>query len=208
MTPIREISNYDLFDTPKENFEPLFRKTSSTFLRNDIKDDFFDEITPLEDTEVRIGKELSFREFDDLADPETAEFKTIAQFIHDSRTDIYRNISEEFLEASDSTYKILIDNLPPRITDQEFKQIFERMHGVKFYQIYNSRAFEASGNQVFPADSFDPNQKIKKWSQVKKVIRSDSYAFVTLSPEGYAIATRDDLKLFGCSVKVVILLLF
>jgi hypothetical protein len=99
-----------------------------------------------------------------------SSLQTVAQFISDSRPNLYENISPEMLAAASPEYKILIDNLPPRLSDEEFQKIFQRLDGGPvFYHIYTSRLFEVGQHQMLPSDISDLNKGAKRWSQVRKV---------------------------------------
>lgn len=204
---IRQVKTPEEYRQPKSNsFSPLTRPTTDTSL---VEGDYIDLNSPNFEEE-----ELS----SDLEDVEQLQdiqsLQTVAQFLADSREHIFDNIPKDLLEAASSTNKILIDNLPPRLPEDEFQKIFHRFGGAHFSHVYTSRLFEVGQHQMLPSDISDLNKGAKRWSQVQKVkqdvtlltlfqaIKSDSYAFVVLSTEGYQKATRDDLKLFGCSIKV------
>ena len=83
-----------------------------------------------------------------------------------------------------SQYKVLIDSLPPLITDEQLKTAFDRAGGgVQFLQI------------------FHPER------QMKQIIHSDTYAYVAFdSKETYDTLTKGDMRLFGmCIMDVRIL---
>ena len=204
----------DYRKSKSQSFSPATREPEETSLLDS------EEICELNSSLSEFEEDVN-SDLDELSvsHQESQSLQTVAQFISDSRENIYENISPEMLAASSPEYKILIDNLPPRLSDEEFHKIFHRLDGGPlFYHIYTSRLFEVGQHQMLPSDISDLNKGAKRWSQVRKVfhssqtlnlltficqaIRSDSYAFVVLSPEGYAKATRDDLQLFGCSVKV------
>jgi hypothetical protein len=143
------------------------------------------EDTSLLDSEEISELNSSLSEFEDDLNSDIDEFshglqeiqslQSVAQFISDSRQNIYENISPEMLAAASPEHKILIDNLPPRLSDEEFQKIFHRLDGGPlFYHIYTSRLFEVGQHQMLPSDISDLNKGAKRWSQVRKVCHSFS----------------------------------
>ena len=104
-----------------------------------------------------------------------------------------------------SQYKVLIDSLPPLITDEQLKTAFDRAGGgVQFLQIFHPERYEASQPCQHATIL---NKKMKKKTQMKQIIHSDTYAYVAFdSKETYDTLTKGDMRLFGmCIMDVRIL---
>jgi hypothetical protein len=99
-----------------------------------------------------------------------------------------------------SENKVRIDNLPPMITDEELEVAFERAGGgVKFLQIFHPERFEAAQ----PCHATILNKKVKRRTQMKQIIHSDTYAYVAFdTKEAFDKVTKGDIRLFGICMKV------
>lgn len=101
-----------------------------------------------------------------------------------------------------SENKVLIDSLPPLITNEELNNAFNRAGGgVSFLQIFHPDRFEASQPCQHATIL---NKKIKKKTQMKQIIHSDTYAYVAFdSKETFDTLTKGDMRLFGMCIKDV-----
>lgn len=105
----------------------------------------------------------------------------------------------EKLKYSSSKNKILIENLPPMITEEELCAAFERAGGsVKFIQIFHPERFEAAQ----PCHATIQNKKVKRKTQMKQIIHSDTFAYVAFdSDTTFNTLTTGDIRLFGICMK-------
>lgn len=163
---IRQVRKFEEYCHSKsKSFSPLTRPTSEAEALLIEPDDFPDLLSS--DTD----EDESNSDIQDIGNTlqENNKLQTVAHFIADSRTQIYENIPKDLLDAASSTNKILIDNLPPRLPEDEFQKIFHRFGGALFSHTYTSRLFEVGQHQMLPSDISDLNKGAKRWSQVQKV---------------------------------------
>lgn len=101
----------------------------------------------------------------------------------------------EKLHFTSSKNKILIESLPPMITEEDLRVAFARAGGgVQYMHIFHPERFEAA--QPFHATL--QNKKMKKKMQMKQIIHSDTFAFVAFeSSETFDVLTTGDMRLFG-----------
>ena len=97
--------------------------------------------------------------------------------------------------------KILIEDLPHAINQEELMAAFDRAGGgVEFLHIFYPERFEAAQ----PCHASLLNKKIRIKAEMKQVIQSDTYAFVTFkSEESYRKLTTGDVRIFGICMKVI-----
>jgi hypothetical protein len=151
---VKESSEYS--QSKSQSFAPSTRHSAETSLL-DSPNESLPELDVDEDFE------------EDREEDELQSLQTVAQFLSESREN-FQNISQEMIDAAPSTNKILIDNLPPRLTSEEFQKIFRRLDGGPlFYHQYSSRLFEV-GQEMLPSDISNINKGVNKWSQVQKVL--------------------------------------